>query len=329
MNPERWRRVEELFHGALDLLPGARGAFLDKACEEDADLRSHVELLLSKDEHAASLMEKPILADVLPSRIGTRVATYEFVSLLGAGGMGEVYRAHDTKLRRDVAIKVLPAVLANDPSRVSRFQREARTLAALNHPHIGAIYGLEETGNGYALVLELIEGPTLADRLAEGRTVPVQEALSIARQIAEALEAAHEKGIIHRDLKPANIKVTPAGTVKVLDFGLAKALALEAHTGLSQAPSGTEDGMMVGTPTYMSPEQARGQTVTKQTDMWAFGCVLYEMLTGRPAFHGESVGEVIAEILKSEPDWNLLPADAPPQIRTLLRRCLQKETNPG
>src|SRR5262245_60300999 len=304
MNPELWPRVEELFHAALDLSPDARPAFLEKACGEDAGLRRHVELLLSKDEHAGSLLEKPILADVMPqhededsflptsavnrasanpSRIGTRVGTYEFVSLLGAGGMGEVYRAHDAKLGRDVAIKVLPAVLANDPSRVSRFQREARTLAALNHPYIGAIYGLEETDNGYALVLELIEGPTLAQRLANGRRIPVQETLLIARQIAEALEAAHEKGIIHRDLKPANIKVTPAGTVKVLDFGLAKALAVESHTGLSRVPAGSEDGLIVGTPSYMSPEQARGQAVTKQTDIWAFGCVLYELLTGKQA----------------------------------------------
>ena len=223
MNPELWRRVEELFHATLDLSPDARGAFLEKACGEDVGLRRHVELLLSNDEHAGTLLEKPILADVMsqhenedsfspanavngasagkPSLIGTRVGTYEFVSLLGAGGMGEVYRAHDTKLRRDVAIKVLPAALANDPRRVRRFEQEARTLAALNHPYIGAIYGLEETDNGYALVLELIEGPTLAQRLAKGRTIPIQEALSIARQIAEALEAAHEKGIIHRDLK--------------------------------------------------------------------------------------------------------------------------------
>jgi eukaryotic-like serine/threonine-protein kinase len=244
MNPELWRRIEELFDAASRLPANARAAFLEQACGEDAGLRRHVELLLYNDEHGGSLLEKPILADVMPqrenengflptdaltrasagdkpSRIGTRVATYEFVSLLGTGGMGEVYRAHDAKLRRDVAIKVLAAVVANDPIRVSRFQREALTLAALNHPYIGAIYGLEETGSGYALVLELIEGPTLAQRLANGRRIPVQEALLIARQIAEALEAAHEKGIIHRDLKPANIKVTPAGTVKVLDFGLA------------------------------------------------------------------------------------------------------------
>src|SRR5499433_3917233 len=300
MNPELWPRVEELFHAALDLSPDARPAFLEKACGEDAGLRRHVELLLSKDEHAGSLLEKPILADVMPphededsflptstvnrvsaganpSRIGTRVGTYEFVSLLGAGGMGEVYRAHDAKLRRDVAIKVLPAVLANDPSRVSRFQREARTLAALNHPYIGAIYGLEETSNGYALVLELIEGPTLAQRLAKGRTIPVQEALSIARQIAEALEAAHEKGIIHRDLKPANIKVTPAGTVKVLDFGLAKAFASDspfAETGKSPpafANPSTVSGVVLGTAAYMAPEQALGLAVDERADIWALG----------------------------------------------------------
>src|SRR5262252_5658605 len=324
MNPERWRRVEELFHGALDFSPDARGAFLEKACGEDADLRSHVELLLSKDEHAASVMEKPILADVIPSRIGTRVATYEFVSLLGAGGMGEVYRAHDTKLRRDVAVKVLPAVLANDQSRVSRLQREARTLAALNHPYIGAIYGLEETDNGYALVLELIEGPPLAERLAKDRTIPVREALRIARQIAEALEAAHEKGIIHRDLKPANIKVTPAGTVKVLDFGLAKAFASDSLTDLSRVPAGSEDGLIVGTPSYMSPEQARGQAVTKQTDIWAFGCVLYELMTGKQAFHAKTSTDTIVAVLDREPDWTQLPASVPPRLRDLLRLCLEK-----
>src|SRR5215467_4814370 len=348
MNPELWRRVEELFHAALDLSPDARGAFLEKACREDAGLRRHVELLLSKDEHGGSLLEKPILADVMPqhenedsflptnavnrasagtkpSPIGTRVWTYEFVSLLGAGGMGEVYRAHDTKLNRDVAIKVLPASLANDPHRVSRLQQEARTLAALNHPYIGAIYGLEETRNGYALVLELVEGPTLAQRLANGRSIPVQEALLIARQIAEALEAAHEKGIIHRDLKPANIKVTPAGTVKVLDFGLAKALAGDSLTDLSQVPAGSEDGLIVGTPAYMSPEQARGQPVTKQTDIWAFGCVLYELLTGKQAFHGETLTDTIVAVLELEPDGQALAPTTPTAVRALLRRCLQKD----
>src|SRR6516162_6138394 len=348
MDPELWRRVEELFHAALDLSPDARGSFLEKDCGEDAGLRRHLELLLSKDEHGGSLLEKAILADVMPqhenedsflptdtvnlasagtkpSPIGTRVWTYDFVSLLGAGGMGEVYRAHDAKLRRDVAIKVLPAVVANDPSRVSRFQREALTLASLNHPYIGAIYGLEETSNGYALVLELVEGPTLAQRLASGRSIPVQEALLIARQIAEALEAAHEKGIIHRDLKPANIKVTPAGTVKVLDFGLAKAFAGDSLTDLSHVTAGSEDGLIVGTPSYMSPEQARGQPVTKQTDIWAFGCVLYELLTGKQAFHKETLTDTIVAVLEQEPDWQALAPTTPTAVRSLLRRCLQKD----
>jgi serine/threonine-protein kinase len=329
MNPELWRRVEELFHSALRLSPDARSAFLEKACGEDSGLKRHVELLLSNDEHAGSLLEKPILADVSaatqPSPIGTRVWNYELVSLLGAGGMGEVYRAHDPKLNRDVAIKVLPAALANDPRRVSRFQQEARTLAALNHPYIGAIYGLEETRNGYALVLELVEGPTLAQRLATGRSIPVQEALLIARQIAEALEAAHDKGIIHRDLKPANIKVTPAGTVKVLDFGLAKAFAGDSLTDLSHATAGSEEGLIVGTPAYMSPEQARGQAVTKQTDIWAFGCVLYELLTGRQAFHKETFTDTIVAVLEREPDWQALAPTTPTAVRALLRRCLQKD----
>src|SRR5215813_8401491 len=348
MNPELWRRVEELFHAALGLSPEARAAFLEKACGEDAGLRRHVELLLYNDEHGGSLLEKPILADVIPqhenedsflpadaenpasagtksSPIGTRVLTYQFVSLLGAGGMGEVYRAHDTKLKRDVAIKVLPAALANDPRRVSRFQQEARTLAALNHPYIGAIYGLEETRNGYALVLELVEGPTVAQRLANGRTIPVQEALLIARQIAEALEAAHEKGIIHRDLKPANIKVTPAGTVKVLDFGLAKALAGDSLKDLLHVTAGSEDGLIVGTPSYMSPEQARGQPVTKQTDIWAFGCVLFELLTGKQAFHKETFTDTIVAVLEREPDWQAMAPTTPTAVRALLRRCLQKD----
>jgi serine/threonine protein kinase len=264
-------------------------------------------------------------AGTKPSPIGTRVWTYEFVSLLGAGGMGEVYRAHDSKLKRDVAIKVLPAALANDPRRVSRFQQEARTLAALNHPYIGAIYGLEETSNGYALVLELVEGPTLAQRLANGRRIPVQEALLIARQIAEALEAAHDRGIIHRDLKPANIKVTPAGTVKVLDFGLAKAFAGDSLTDLSHVSAGSEDGLIVGTPGYMSPEQARGQAVTKQTDIWAFGCILYELLTGRQAFHKETLTDTIVAVLEREPDWQALAPTTPTAVRALLRRCLQKD----
>ena len=234
---------------------------------------------------------------------GTRLGPYEIVALLGVGGMGEVYRGTDTKLKRQVAIKVLPAALTTDPDRLARSQREAEVLASLNHPNIAAIYGLEDVGDVRALVMELIEGPTLAERLdaragagASGR--PVSEALTIARQITEALEAAHERGVVHRDLKPANIKITPAGVVKVLDFGLAKATAGDAFgPDLTHAPTatfgGTREGTILGTAAYMSPEQARGKPVDKRTDIWAFGCVLYEMLTGRLAFSGETVSDAV------------------------------------
>jgi serine/threonine protein kinase len=250
--------------------------------------------------------------------------------------MGEVYRARDTKLGRDVAIKVLPAAFTSDAERLARFEREARLLAALNHPHIAAIHSFEEspsTSSGqatvHALVLELVEGPTLADRLTK-HPLPVKDALDIARQIAEALEAAHEKGIIHRDLKPANIKVTADGTVKVLDFGLAKAFAGEgAGIDLSQVPTitvdRTQEGVIAGTPAYMSPEQARGQAVDKRTDIWAFGCVLYEMLTARPAFPGETISDTIAAILERETNWRELPEKTPATIRRLLQRCLEKD----
>src|SRR5882762_2306538 len=224
---------------------------------------------------------------------GTRIGPYELVSLLGAGGMGEVYRARDAKLGRDVAIKVLPSSFSTDVERLARFERDARMLASLNHPHIAAIYGLEETGNVPALVLELVEGETLAERLAavRGAGLPVQEALSIAAQIADALDAAHERGIIHRDLKPANVKIAPDGVVKVLDFGLAKAAAAVDAATLTHSPTmlgATGGGLLLGTAPYMSPEQARGKPVDKRADIWAFGCVLYEMLAGRRAFKGET-----------------------------------------
>jgi eukaryotic-like serine/threonine-protein kinase len=249
--------------------------------------------------------------------------------------MGEVYRARDTRLDRDVALKILPEAFVHDPDRVTRFQREARTLAALNHPHIGGIYGLEEAAGVTALVLELVEGPTLADRIARG-PIPLDEALPIARQIAEALEAAHEHGIIHRDLKPANIKVRDDGTVKVLDFGLAKALgptggggAVESPALLTQSPTlsmaATQAGVILGTAAYMSPEQARGKAVDKRADIWAFGCVLYEMLTGKRGFQGEDVSDVYVAIMRDEPDWNALPPDTPAPIRRLLRRALAKD----
>jgi serine/threonine protein kinase len=261
--------------------------------------------------------------------VGRQIGVYHVTALLGIGGMGEVYRARDTKLGRDIAVKVLPFQFTIDPERSARFEREARVLATLNHPHIGAIYGFEETNGISALILELIEGETLSERLTGG-PLPISEALSVARQIAEALEAAHEKGIIHRDLKPANIKITSTETVKVLDFGLAKAVT---RTGsgpdLSDAPDvtdeGTRTGTIVGTVAYMSPEQARGQTVDNRTDIWAFGCVLYEMLAGRPAFAAETVSDTIAAVIRGEPDWQRLPSALPAAVRTLLRRCLEKD----
>jgi serine/threonine protein kinase len=246
--------------------------------------------------------------------------------------MGEVYRARDTKLGRDVALKILPDTFAADPERLARFQREAQVLASLNHPHIGAIYGLEESDGVRALVLELVEGPTLADRIAQG-AIPLDEALPIAKQIAEALEAAHEQGVIHRDLKPANIKVRPDGTVKVLDFGLAKlteAPAASGAVGLSQSPTITTPAMtgvgtILGTAAYMSPEQAKGRPADKRSDVWAFGCVLYEMLTGERAFEGEDVSDTLAAVLRGDPDWTTLPGQMPSSIRMLLDGCLKKD----
>jgi len=259
-------------------------------------------------------------------RIGQQLFGYDVMSLLGAGGMGEVYRARDRKLGRDVAIKVLPDLFAADPDRLSRFKREARILAALSHPHIAAIFGFEESEGVCGLVLELVEGPTLADRL-ETAPLGMTESLGIARQIAEALEAAHDKGIIHRDLKPANIKVTPHGIVKVLDFGLAKTWIRDGSPEASQAPTmtATREGMLLGTAAYMSPEQARGHTVDIRTDVWAFGCVLFEMLTGKPPFLGATISDTLARILEREPDWKALPAAVPARIRVLLRQCLQKD----
>jgi len=266
----------------------------------------------------------------MPLSAGTRLGSYEVTAQIGAGGMGEVYQAHDSKLGRDVAIKVLPEAFAHDPERLSRFQREAKMLAALNHPNIATIYGLEQSGDISYLVMELVPGETLAERVKREGAVPIEEALAIAKQMAEALEAAHEKSIIHRDLKPANVKVTPEGKVKVLDFGLAKAFAGD---GASEDPgnsptlsmAATMQGVILGTAAYMSPEQAKGKAVDKRTDIWAFGAVLYELLTGKAAFHGEDVGDILASVVKTEPDWSRLPEATPPTIRILLRRCLRKD----
>lgn len=276
---------------------------------------------------------QPIAADVgfagLALTVGRRLGPYEILAPLGVGGMGEVYRARDSKLNREVAIKVLPDLFASDTDRLARFQREAHVLASLNHPNIAHIHGLEESGGARALVLELVDGETLAERLASG-PIPIDEALAIARQIADALEAAHEKGIVHRDLKPANVKLTPDGQVKVLDFGLAKALTKDGSSPeVSHSPTitaaATQAGVVIGTAAYMSPEQARGRPIDRRTDVWAFGAVLYEMLTGSKAFEGETVSDALAAILKSDPRWAALPASTPGSVRRLLKRCLDRD----
>ncbi|HET9180305.1 MAG TPA: protein kinase [Terriglobia bacterium] len=278
-------------------------------------------------------------------QVGTRLGVYQVVSPLGAGGMGEVYRARDTRLQRDVALKILPETTARDPQRMARFEREAQVLASLNHPNIAAIHGLEESNGVRALVMELVEGETLAERLrittrvGEGSTLPrergalpYEDALPMARQIVEALEYAHEHGVIHRDLKPANVKITPEGTVKVLDFGLAKVLEAQdstATTDMANSPTlsamATQGGMILGTAAYMSPEQAKGQRVDRRCDIWAFGCVLFEMLSGRKPFDGETISDVLAAVIRAEPEWTALPAGTPPHIQRLVRRCLNKD----
>ena len=268
----------------------------------------------------------------MPIAPGTRLGPFEILSPLGAGGMGEVWRARDTRLQREVAIKVLPAALASDPERLARFEREARLLGSMNHPRIGGLLGLEDADGVPALVLELIEGPTLAQHLDKQGALAPAEAIEVAHQIAEAMEYAHERGIIHRDLKPANVKFTADGTVKVLDFGLAKALLGEEGSAsdpqVSQSPTltlGTHAGVILGTAAYMAPEQARGKAVDRRADIWAFGVVLFEMLTGRRAFDGDDISITLAAVLKDDLTWSALPADLPPPIRRLLRRCLEKD----
>ena len=331
---DAWPRLKEAFEGARALALDARPAYLAAVCNGDEALRHAVELLLAHNDQAASFLETPAMPvdDNLMAKSleGQCIGPYQITALIGRGGMGEVYRARDTKLNRIVALKVLPERFALDPDRSARFTREAHLLATLNHPNIGAIYGLQESDGGQALVLELVEGETLAEQVARG-SLPLARALAIARQIADALDAAHKKGIIHRDLKPANIKVTPDGVVKVLDFGLAKAVEDGGSTSdlrhsLTTPIGETREGMIVGTAAYMSPEQARGKPVDKPTDIWAFGCVLYELLTGRAAFARETFTDTLAAIVERDPDWTALPLTTPPGIIRLLRRCLEKET---
>ena len=324
MTPERWRQITEIFHATLAREPERQSGFLADACGDDVSLRLEVESLMAGHHQAGAFGEAPLPAVERRLLPGASLGSYRIERLIDAGGMGEVYRATDTKLGREVAIKVLPPDVAADPERLARFTREAQLLASLNHPHIAAIYGIEDTTDVRALVLELVDGETLARHLSRS-TLPITEALRLAMQIAEALAAAHARGIVHRDLKPANVMITSAGVVKVLDFGLAKLAATRLpdpdHT-LSTV--GTREGAIVGTPAYMSPEQARGRPVDKQTDIWAFGCCLYEMLTGRAAFGGNTASDSLVKVLEREPDWSALSEQTPVGIRRLLRRCLEK-----
>jgi len=310
--------VEALFLEALERDPAERAAFLEGACAGDQELRAEVESLVASSRKDSAAISGPAMR---------RIGHYEIRSLLGAGGMGEVYRAYDTRLRREVAIKVLPPGVTGDPSRLARFEREARALAAVNHANIAVIYGVEDLGGDQghvtALILELVEGETLAEHLAR-TALPIAEAVRIAGQIVDALDAAHQKGVVHRDLKPANIKLTRGGSVKVLDFGLAKT----PSGALGIGDTGTEvtaEGTIVGTPAYMSPEQARGQNTDRRTDVWAFGCVLFEMLTGVSAFGGKTATDTIAAVIERDPDWSRLPTTTPPAIKQLLQRALEKD----
>jgi serine/threonine-protein kinase len=343
----RWDRVKQVFQEARNQPSGERARFVRRVCGGDRELLREVESLLQAYERAGDFAERPAvnafvgesttvsLSDHIRPRAqafepGTRLGTYEISALIGVGGMGEVYRATDTNLKRQVAIKVLPAAFANDVERLARFQREAEILAALNHPNIAGLYGFEDTGGSKLLVMELVDGPTLAERIRKGR-IPADEALSIAKQVADALEAAHERGIIHRDLKPSNVKVRPDGTVKVLDFGVAKAIepdvaaqTIAEGSPAMKSPPTTRIGVVLGTAAYMSPEQARGRPVDKRADIWAFGCVLYEMVTGTCAFEAMDTSTTLAGVITFEPDLDALPGDTPLGVRQALRLCLQK-----
>jgi serine/threonine protein kinase/Tol biopolymer transport system component len=332
INPDRWPDVSRVFSAAATLDGPSRNAYLDEACRHDSALRAAVESLLGAHDNAGSFGETPVVAPLgTVKRLvpGSQLGPFRIETWLGAGGMGEVYRAYDTKLQRAVAIKVLPDFFAQHPIRLARFEEEARALAALNHPHVGAIYGVEESAGVAALVLELVEGPTLAERLAVG-PLRFDEVVWIARQLAEGLEAAHERGIVHRDLKPANIKITPDGNVKILDFGLAKTAGSPPDAALMPSTTSpreaTQFGVVLGTVGYMSPEQARGQPVDKRTDIWAFGCVLFELCAQHPPFAGATVSDVAGAVIEREPDWERLRAGIPANLVRLLRRCLTKDS---
>jgi Tol biopolymer transport system component len=340
----RWKRLEALFQEASARPAADRLAFLAVACADDEAMRRDVESLLKESDSDDGFLATPplalpphVVADLVPATmIGTSLGEYHLLALLGSGGMGEVYRARDAKLGREVAIKVLPSAFTSHPERLARFEREARMLAAVSHPNICGIYGFEEADGVRFLILELVEGDTLAETIARacaspanGRGLPPDRVQGIARQVAEALEVAHDKGIVHRDLKPANIKITPDGVVKILDFGLAKPVSGDGSSpdlsSASPAHGELRHGGVVGTAAYMSPEQARGLSVDRRTDIWAFGCVVYEMLTGRATFGGETASDSIARVLEREPDWSALPPGTSASVRRLLLRCLIKD----
>jgi Tol biopolymer transport system component len=320
-----WAELKEAFWAAVDAGPEERARHVEALGSIDPALSARLEALLAADDRGESLEHlfpsEPVSAEP-PARIGM----YDIVGVLGVGGMGEVYRARDARLQREVAIKVLPATVANDTERLARFEREAQVLASLNHPNIAQVYGLDDSGGMPALVMELVPGPTLADVIARSTDAPLSlaRALAIARQIADGLDAAHEKGIVHRDLKPRNVALTQEGDVKILDFGVAKSLGAGAARAPG-APDATEAGVLLGTPAYMSPEQARGLIVDKRTDVWAFGCLLYELLTGRQAFAGDTASDSLVAVLEREPDMALVPAGTPAAVRSLLRHCLEKD----
>jgi serine/threonine protein kinase/Flp pilus assembly protein TadD len=325
MTPERWQKVEQVYHAALERAENQRAAYLREACAGDDALWHEVESLLAQQTAAGSFLEAPaieVAAEALAedrnqsSLVGKQLGSYKIVSLLGAGGMGEVYKAHDTKLGREVAIKILPAAFVHDPERLSRFQREARMLASLNHPNIATIHGLEQADAVHYLVMELVPGQTLAERVSGG-ALKIEEVLKVAAQIAEALEAAHERGVIHRDLKPANVKVTPEGRVKVLDFGLAKTQRDEKLTA---------DRAIMGTPAYMAPEQVRGEELDARTDLFSFGAVLYEMATGRLAFAGNTAGAIHDAVLNRTPTpAGRVNPDLPSQLGQVVSKALEKD----
>ena len=321
----RWAELKEAFWAAADADPSEHAGHIAALASVDPELAGRLAALLAADARGESL-QQIFEAESDPAERPSRIGGYAVTGVLGVGGMGEVYRARDTRLNRDVAIKVLPAAVTHDPERLRRFEYEAQVLASLNHPHVAHVYGLDESGSAPALVMELVEGPTLAQVIASypEAPLPVARAFEIARQIADGLHAAHEKGIIHRDLKPGNVALTKKGEVKILDFGVAKSLE-RATPNTPARVFDTDLGVVLGTPPYMSPEQARGLMVDERTDIWAFGCLLYELLTARQPFAGVTASDSLAAVLERNPDMAVLPPETPAAVRSLLNQCLEKD----